>query len=392
MRILALLLLLVHHAIAAQSWVQLPDFPGLARDDAASFHWYDKIFVGTGMDVGFQLTNDWYAYSMTTESWEAVASLPASGRQYCNGFQLSDERGYLFGGVDANGPLNELWRYDALTNTWTQRASLPGQGRYACAVIESGDHAYICGGMLDGGTPTNEVWRYDRITDSWAQRAPMPGPGRHRAESIDHQVVGGADSLFQALDDVFAYDVLNDTWNVRPSLPEPRFGASTAEFLLFCGASSLAENHDTVFLMDWNSGIWNTTTIPSFPGGPRKGGVGSSQQYLMDIGMYFYGLGIDGPTRHKDWWMLIYATQVDELRTEQTKVYPNPTSGQLSPVLPIAWTSTTYQFIDAMGRTLKTGIVLEQEPISVEQLAPGRYTLLLEHQGQRLRAPFIKLP
>src|SRR5690606_26456592 len=90
----------------------------------------NTIYVGTGMDVGFQLTNDWYAYDTATDSWESMASLPASARQYCAAFSI-DGKGYLVGGIDANGPLSDLWMYDPLTNDWNSMTSLPDQGRYA---------------------------------------------------------------------------------------------------------------------------------------------------------------------------------------------------------------------------------------------------------------------
>ena len=392
MRSLAFASCLFTLGAAAQEWVQLPDFPGLPRDDAASFHWSDKVFVGTGMDVGFQLTNDWYAYSMSTNSWEPVASLPASGRQYCNGFRLGDERGYLFGGVDANGPLNELWRYDPLTDAWTQRASLPAAGRYACAVIASGDHAYICGGMLDGGIPTSEVWRYDLVSDTWEPRAPMPGTPRHRAAVVDNVVVGGADSSFQALTEAFAYNPFNDQWTQRPGLPAPRFGASGVDHLHFCGASSLTQNHDEVLVYDWLTGDFDASIIPPFPGGPRKGGIAETQYHIMDIGIFFFGLGIDGPTRFNDWWRLDHFTGVEEHAITPTKVFPNPASTQLQAEWPSHWTVARYAVLDATGRSLRTGVLAEATPLDIADLSAGRYEVHFVNGQERLRASFIKLP
>jgi len=376
----------------AQQWQQLLDFPGAARDDAASFHWNDKICVGTGMDVGFQLTNNWHVYSMITQSWESIASLPSTGRQYCNGFSLGNERGYLFGGVDANGPLNELWCYDPLSNVWSQRASLPGSGRYASAVITDGEHAYICGGMLDGGIPTNEVWRYDRVSNTWEARTPMPGTPRHRAAVVDNVVVGGADSSFQALSEAYAYNPLNDQWTPRPDLPAPRFGASGVEHLHFCGASSLAQNHTEVLVYDWLSGTYDGSIIPPFPGGPRKGGIASSQSSLADMGLFFYGLGIDGPTRYNDWWVLAYGTGLNEYGQGTISIYPNPASTHINAVLPTHWPEASFQIYDAVGRTLSNGRSVNGQPIPIDVLPPGRYELWLEFNGERIRAPFIKLP
>lgn len=378
---------------AAQAqWIQLPDFPGTSRDDAAIFSAYDVIYVGTGMEEGWGLTNDWYAYTWITDSWVPVASLPASGRQYCSGFQLDNDVGYLFGGIDADGPLNELWSYDPQTDGWTERAPLPGPGRYACAVLVFDTQAFVCGGMLEGGIATNEVWRYDRITDSWTQRTPMPGPARHRASSMGLQLMGGADSTFQAMDDVLYYDHINDAWQTRPPLPEPRFGASAGEPMLICGASSASENHDTVFFLQDNSGIWYSTWIPPFPGGPRKGGVAAGLPTTTKSSAHFYGLGIDGQTRFNDWWVYHHSTGIAEQGTGTTTVFPNPASTQVMLELPAHWTSVQYTLLDGTCRMVDAGTQPDTMPLDVQCLSAGRYELFLVHGEERLRASFIKLP
>src|SRR5690606_1528968 len=65
----------------AQSGQQLPDFPGTARDDATAFSIGGKVYVGTGMEVGWGLTNDWWCYDAGTGNWEAMPAMPASPRQ-----------------------------------------------------------------------------------------------------------------------------------------------------------------------------------------------------------------------------------------------------------------------------------------------------------------------
>src|SRR5882672_7516282 len=119
MRGLASLLLVTAHSLCAQLWEQLPDFPGTARDDAASFTLGTDVYVGTGMEVGWGLTNDWWRFDGEEHQWEQITSLPATPRQYCTTFTIGS-KGYVFGGLDANGPLNELWVYDPLADSWSQ--------------------------------------------------------------------------------------------------------------------------------------------------------------------------------------------------------------------------------------------------------------------------------
>jgi hypothetical protein len=205
-----------------------------------------------------------------------------------------------------------------------------------------------------------------------------------------HQVIGGADALFQALDDVLAHDVTADAWSVRPALPAPRFGSGAAEPMLFCGASSLSENDATVFLMDRNSGTWSSTAIPPFPGGPRKGGVACTAHGSV-FSMHFFGLGIDGPTRFNDWWMFFLPTGVREQDIATTPVFPNPATTHIQAFWPSHWTDVRYSILDTTGRPLLHGYQAGAAPMDVHRLCPGRYEVILEHGAERLRAPFVKL-
>src|SRR5262245_31139986 len=150
-------LLLYAGALPAQIWTQLPDFPGTARDDAASFTIGSKIYVGTGMEVGWGLTNDWWCFDTQTDSWTSIAALPSTPRQYAAAFTVADT-GYVFGGVDANGALNELWAYRPDQNAWEQRSSMPAEARYACVAVEGWSYGIVATGMLASGSPTSEAW------------------------------------------------------------------------------------------------------------------------------------------------------------------------------------------------------------------------------------------
>jgi hypothetical protein len=381
-------------AASAQLWQQMPDFPGAPRDDAASFHLHGMYsYVGTGRDTAFAYRNDWYVFDMGSQTWAEAPTLPASGRQYCSGFTLGNGSvGFLFGGTGENGPLNELWRFDGFTQAWTQAASLPGPGRYACTVITTIDQAYVCGGLLAGGTPTNEVWRYDNITNAWTQMAPFPGTPRHRAAGMGLFLIGGADVDYQALSDVFEYDPSNDTWSQRPDLPQPRFGAVAIEGVLVGGASSLTDFHADVCIQNWQTDVWSVGQ-QSFPGGPRRGAVAAHFSLMADVCIVYLGTGLNGTTRYNDWWrMACPFTSIGEVEGGAITVLPNPATGHVTASLPANWSTAAFRIHDAIGRVVRTGTRGSSEAIPVSDLAAGRYTLVVEHAGRSLRAPFIKLP
>jgi N-acetylneuraminic acid mutarotase len=111
----------------AQSWFQMPDFPGVERDDGASFVIQDIAYCGSGV-VPFVALGDFYAFDLLSESWDTISPLPTGQeRQYAAAFS-NDSLGFLFGGF-AGSFLNDLWQYDPATDQWTQKSAMPSVGR-----------------------------------------------------------------------------------------------------------------------------------------------------------------------------------------------------------------------------------------------------------------------
>ena len=369
--VLVLLTCLTTVVTQAQTWQQLDDLPGPARDDAASFFWGGSVFVGTGRAVDFSLTTDWYRFDDFNE-WSQISSLPASGRQYCTAF-ADEQYGYLFGGIDANGPLNELWRYDPFTDQWEQRASLPGPGRYASVALFD---RYIVTGMMADGAPTNECWEYNAEQDSWTQRATMPGAPRHRAAENYGVVLGGADASFQALTDGYAYDPTNDTWSQAPDLPAALYGADATEGVFVGGASSSTDYSSATWILD--GAAWSTTIAPDFPGGVRRGGV-ISRSGMADIIVIYYGTGVDLEQRHNDWWTFIYMdVRVGENRPESFRVLPNPATDLVRVDIPPLRTSPMLVLRDAVGREVHRGQAPASGWFSIAHLPPATYFMSIE--------------
>jgi hypothetical protein len=396
MRLPAILFALVALQGQAQTWQQLPDFPGTPRDDAASFLIGDHIHVGTGMEVGWGLTNDWWRFNMQDETWEQMASLPASARQYACAFSL-DGIGYLFGGLDASGALNELWAYDPQQDLWTARAPLPAEARSACVAGEGFGYGIVATGMLASGMPTNEAWKYHPASDEWEAMAPVPGPARHRAAAYAGTgglvIAGGADQQFNALADVHWYPVFFETGDWYPDEPMPaaRYGHRGAAFgVLAGGASETFTLHGDV----WRHFLGSWQTMPTFPPGARRGGVAAGTEDISTSRFYF-GLGLQplgsDYVRMNDWWKLTYATGIVEHSPDALQLHPNPAGDLLYLRVTGAWAGAWVDIVDLTGRPLHTGLPANA-PLDVRGLAPGRYLVHMRHRdGRSLRAPFIKL-
>lgn len=389
MRPLLLPSLVACTGVFAQQWTQLPDFPGTARDDAAAFTIGTDIYVGTGMEVGWGLTADWWKYDIIGATWTQVASLPTSSRQYCAAFSLQ-EKGYLFGGTDGTDPLNELWMYDPASDAWSQRASLPDQGRYAAVALSNGTEAFVCTGMQTDGTPTNTCWRYDPIADAWYAAAPLPGIARHRATALTDGTIamaGGADASDQPLADGYRLD--GSTWTPIADLPQPRFAGRGSGELFIGGSTSFAQEHADVWHYTGWADSW--TEMPAFGGGPRRGGVAAAVVFFS-LSAWYHGLGLHGSDRYKDWWKLDMDVGLDEHAGRTIALHPNPAHDRLTITLARQWSAGAYLLIDGPGRIVGQGRIPSTGTIPLDGLAAGRYTIRVGYDGQWAHASFIKLP
>lgn len=370
-------------------WTPLPPFPGTARDDASSFTIGNTVHVGTGRDVVFALTNDWYAFDMIEETWVPMAAMPASGRQYCAAFS-DGTYGYVFGGVDAEGPLNELWRYDQVQDSWTAMAPLPAPGRYAAVAFNNG---VVCTGLLAGGVATNECWKYDATTNSWSAIAPVPGPARHRAAGSGNQVfvIGGRSGDGAVLDDVHHYDTASDSWSTSASsLPAVRFGAdavfddAVGSIHVIAGASSDSEFHADC----WSGEPWSP--IAPFAGGPRRGGViayGETSPFTQSI---YYGTGVDDTQRYADWWVYRNISEgIQERGLEVVRIHPNPSTGLIHIELGGVKARLPYRIHDITGRIIAEGIHTPSETLDLSSRPSGIYHIVLRDRERILHGRSI---
>ena len=381
--------------VLAQTWSPLPDFPGTARDDAAAFEIQGKVYVGTGRQVDFGLTNDWWSFDTGTATWAQVASLPASPRQYCAAFTVNDT-GYVFGGQDGNGALAELWAYYPQLDQWVQKASLPAEARSACAAAEGWDYGIVATGMLASGVPTNEAWRYRPAMDEWEALSPVPGPSRHRAAGMPGfngvVVAGGADSAFAPLNDAWSYAVWFETgeWDPVPALPEARawlHGASNGLELLIGGQSEPGELHADC----WKHGATGWEAVAAFGGGPRKGLVAVGQ--ANGIGGYtcYAGLGIDSASiRMKDWWKLDVSLGVAASAPTRLDIFPNPAQDHLTMKVPSGIPPLSIRIVDATGRTVLQATNVAG--LDISDFAPGSYSVLMWNTTTRYQGSFTKMP
>lgn len=331
MKYLILILIFSSQLFFGQTWLQLDNFPGTARDDGTSFKIGNKVYCGIGLEVGWTCPNDFYSFDLSTETWSTSTSFPnTQQRQYACGFSLNG-KGYVFGGVACDNTfLNDLWEYDTLTTNWTQKASLPGTGRSGSVSFIIQDTIYILGGRTATLNAIPDLWAYEPVSDTWNQKSNIPISGTWRGVSFyygNQGIVGLGKNAGDSLNtDFYVYSSSKNGWAILPGLNH--LGRSYTGYaqldstgFLFGGVDSLGYIDSTFEKFDLIN--FSMYGLANFSSTARKGCMtfaGNNSFYLTT--------GVSTTTRFNETWKLGLNVGQQELKKENLiSVFPNPTNG-----------------------------------------------------------------
>lgn len=375
-----LLLLVSTLSITAhsQSWSQITDYPGSARDDGTSFKIGNKVICGTGRNAGFNLTSDFYAFDVGTETWVPKASLPDScKRQYATSFSTTSgwPIGFLFGGIDENGQeLNDLWRYNAPiwgVGFWSYWGAMPSVGRGGSSNFVLGDKAYIIGGKNQSVTTEVEVWEYDIPNNIWTQKNDLPFAGVWRGISFVDDTTGyvglGINGAGVANGDIYRYLPTNDQWELVPQLSmSPRSYVSHAQIgdsvYLYGGVDTLGNYLNTFERINLPS--LTIDILTPFPSTARKGTMAFASH-----DDFYLTTGISTSARLNETWVSGNVVNLQEKEDLDVKVYQVGSEVFVSTEL--NWENIRILSMD--GRVVKSHTVYEEATINVADLDEGIY-------------------
>jgi N-acetylneuraminic acid mutarotase len=384
-------LFLFFNVVKAQTWQQLTDLPGGARDDGAAFVINDKAYCGSGLAAGFGTTIDFYCLDLTTNSWTNTASMPAGKeRQYACGF-TNGTYGFIFGGESGGVDFNDCLRYNTATNTWSVMASRPGNGVRGAACFVLGNMAYIIGGAFGTTDALNEVWAYDMGNNTWTQKNNMPfNCWRSAATAVSGKgyLLFGRDVNGRFKKELYEYDPIADQWTLINNFPNKGRAYSTLqninnELVVFAGYDTLDTYYNDVWVYNISSSAWTQkTSLPSFG---RKGGMCFTNNNDL-----YYTTGIEVTnTRLKETWKATFAVGIEEFEkgNEFIKVFPDPAKDVLY-IDSSKLNGFRYTITDLLGRVVQEN-ELQNSSISIENLDKGLYQLSIICIEKRFRSKFI---
>jgi len=282
------------------------------------------VYCGTGRNVGFALTADFYAFDLTSEQWTSLGAMPYSARRQYATAETYNSKGYVFGGIDAQGAyLKDLWRYDPVMNSWYYMGQAPFEGRAGMQSFVIGDILMIVGGRTASSDATNEVWGYNFILNTWFSFSPVPGDGIWRGFGTnygDTGIVGlGADSTNVKRGEIYFYDLALDAWTITPTIDTepmtyPAANVINDRLFLYGGEDTLGVYRNDFRYLDLSNLNW--VSMNAFPNDARRGVMAFSSE-----SDFYITTGLTSTERVAETWVARSVAGVEEGTVKDLSVY-----------------------------------------------------------------------
>lgn len=377
------LIVVCNLTVFSQSWTQIQDFPGGPRDDGTSFTINNKAYCFTGLEPG-QCTGNGYVFDGSSETWLPMASLPIGNqRQYATGFSYNGT-GYMLGGLTCSGAcLNDFWQYSVISNSWTALPDFPASGRQGMSNFIIKDKLYIIGGRPASNTALNEVWEYNFTTSVWTQKNNLPITGMWRGaafaiDTVGYICYGMNSSLPEAYNHfMYRYDHFADVWTVVPisGLPLRNYIACAVvnkKAFMYGGHDTLDVINNDVKLFDPAD-----TSLTTYSGVSTIGRKGTMAFALNDV--FYITTGIDATqNRIKETWKNTAFVGLKENKVSHNfQVFPNPAHDKLSLKLN-AQSHAVIGLYNQLGElVLEENVNTDKLEINTALFAEGLYHLII---------------
>jgi N-acetylneuraminic acid mutarotase len=202
----------------SDTWERKSDFPGKARVKAIAGVIGNKAYIGLGCVSAYDGNQfkDLWEYNMAADTWKQMADFPGIGTTdlVC---EVVNWNIYVFSGFASTSFNRETYKYDPASNKWTKLSKIPTM-RSNAAGFSAGNKVYLGTGFQ--GANLKDFYSYDTQSDSWTRLADLP-EGRILSKGLAINGRGfimlgrywnGALNGGKLLSDVVEYSFAEDKW------------------------------------------------------------------------------------------------------------------------------------------------------------------------------------
>lgn len=388
----SLFLFLIANMVKAQTWEQVSSPPNnFFTDHTFGFGLDGMGYLVTGTDLNGNISNDFYQYSPTSDSWTQLDDFPGGARGYAIG-DTWDGKAYFGFGLGNGLAFNDLWVFDPALQTWERLSDCPCEARLHPALVAHNNKIYM--GLGGGNGNLKDWWIYDIMTDTWSQGADLPAAPRHHPYQfgIGEYVYAGFGHGNGIFNDWYQYDPQNDSWTEVASLPaEGRVAGTQFSYngkgyaLSGEGESHSAMDEGEFWMYDPILDEWSQ--LPSHPGTSRwapASFVIEDEVYLFNGTRYLLPSGSNTYIQEAFKYDLnaTISNNEDFNTIEKITISPNPTTEYVNIELPIEWDiqNLTLKVLNLEGKLLLKSVATNS--ININDLSQGTYLLEWEYQGK----------
>ncbi|SHG47181.1 Galactose oxidase, central domain [Chryseolinea serpens] len=283
------------HAEPFEQWVRVADAPFSPRYGSTSFIIDSTIYVGLGANFLNERFQDWWSYSIATNTWTQLRNFPGAKRFATLGFSANDKGYVCLGYAEDNSNLIELWEYNPVDDSWERLADFPGDGRSSATAFVLDDKIHVGSGIRNGYISLLDFYAYDRIQNKWSGIVDFPGDSTYGFTSLtinntSHLLAGVVDNDVRTKQH-FIYNAATG-WAQQPDFPgEARLEgvAFGINGIAYFGLGSIDNNTPgrDFWKFDPENSAW--TQVDDFVGQRRFIMMSGSNGYIGYAGLGYYG-------------------------------------------------------------------------------------------------------
>ncbi len=291
------------------NWIELSDYEGVARGDAAAFTIGNIGYVGTGYDGEDRLADFW-AFDADRNNWTQIAEFPGEPRQGAVAFTAGGE-GYVGTGYDGLAKYKDFWRYDPVSNVWHfVTAEFGGLARYGAVAFSINDIGYVGTGF--SGNAEKDMWAYNPADSTWQQKTSFQSKIQDAVAFVINDMgyicTGYSNGTYSK--DFYMYDPPSDSWTAKRKISNVSDESyddnytivrkKAAAFVIngkaYMACGDIGNLKNDVWEYTPSTDLWTTRT--SFEGTTRTDAVG----FATENGRGFVATGISSTLTFDDIW------------------------------------------------------------------------------------------
>src|SRR5438067_1057589 len=193
-----------------------------------------------------------------------------------NAVASQDGNVYSFGGITNNTAIANAYKYNPATNSWSAIASLPA-ARYGLTAVSDGTYVYLLGGVDQNFNTTATLWRYDPVSNTYNTSLPSYTIPTyfHASVYLNGKIYRIAGRAIGTDFHVEVYTIATNTWSMAANYPFANHTLMAVALGSYIYAGGGNASPDKTWRYDPGTNTWDDAAIADLPAGRSAAASGA---------------------------------------------------------------------------------------------------------------------